>query len=466
MSLKLHNSLTRQLETFEPADGKTVRMYSCGPTVYNYVHIGNLRTFTFQDILRRYLRLCGWELLHVMNVTDVDDKIIKSAGEKGLSLTDYTKKYAEAFFEDADLLRLERPEKIAYATEHIDRMIGLVERIAERGHTYRSGGSTYFKISSWKEYGKLSRLDVQGIRAGARVDQDEYEKDDARDFALWKACREDEPHWESPFGRGRPGWHLECSSMAMEYLGETFDIHTGGVDLQFPHHENEIAQSESATGKPFVRFWIHAEHLLVDGRKMSKSLGNFYTLRDLLEQGFSTEAIRYLLFSTPHRKQLNFTLDGLKGAATAIERLRSFKRRIAAGVFAAVASPRMSERADSAREQFFAALDDDLNTAQALGAVFEYIRESNSAIDKGTFGQGNITEADSLLALFDSIFDVLEPPRDNRLSSDVIEARIADRARARSVRDFTQADQIRNELTAQGVVLEDLRDGTKWRYAD
>ena len=466
MPLKLYNSLTRRHETFEPADGETVKMYSCGPTVYHYAHIGNLRTFTFQDILRRYLRRCGWKLLHVMNITDVDDKIIKNAGEKGLSLTDYTRKYEKAFFEDAAGLRLEKPEKIARATEHIDAMLRLVERIAEKGHTYRSGGSTYFKIASWNDYGKLSRLDAKGIRAGARVDQDEYEKDDARDFALWKACREDEPHWPGPFGAGRPGWHLECSAMAMQYLGETFDIHTGGVDLQFPHHENEIAQSEAATGKQFVRFWIHAEHLLVEGRKMSKSLGNFYTLRDLLEQGFSAEAVRYLLFSTPHRKQLNFTLDGLKGAAAAIDRLRSFKRRIAGGGFAAAASPRMSGQADGAREQFFAALDDDLNTAQALGAVFEYIREANSAIDGGTFGQENAAEAGRLLELFDSIFDVLEPPREGRLPAEAVEARIADRARARAARDFARADRIRNELAAQGVILEDSRDGTAWRYAD
>lgn len=466
MPLKLYNSLTRRLETFEPADGETVKMYSCGPTVYHYAHIGNLRTFTFQDILRRYLRRCGWKLQHVMNITDVDDKIIRNAGEKGLSLADYTRQYEKAFFEDAAALRLERPETIARATEHIDAMLRLVERIAAGGHTYRSGGSTYFKIASRSDYGKLSRLDAQGIKAGARVDQDEYEKDDARDFALWKACGENEPHWQGPFGPGRPGWHLECSAMAMEYLGETFDIHTGGVDLQFPHHENEIAQSEAATGKQFVRFWLHAEHLLVEGRKMSKSLGNFHTLRDLLAQGFSAEAVRYLLFSTPHRKQLNFTTAGLHGAAASIERLRSFKRRIDGGGFPAADSPEMSGRAAGAREQFFAALDDDLNTAQALGAVFEYIRESNSAIDGGTFGRKNAAEAGAVLALFDSIFDVLEPRRDGRASAEAVEARIAERARARAARDFALADRIRGELAAEGVILEDSRSGTAWRYAD
>ncbi len=294
MAFQLYNTLTRRLEEFHPADGDTVRMYSCGPTVYNYVHIGNLRTFAFQDILRRYLRHRGFKLRHVMNITDVDDKIIKSAGEAGKTIYEYTAQYRKAFEEDCAKLRLETPEKITPATEYIPQMVKLIERIAEHGHTYASDGTTYFRIASFPDYGKLSRIDAKGIKAGARVDQDEYEKDDARDFALWKAARPGEPAWDSPFGPGRPGWHIECSAMGMAELGETFDIHTGGVDLAFPHHENEIAQSESATGKPFVRFWVHSEHLLVEGQKMSKSLGNFYTLRDLLDRGYSAEAIRYL----------------------------------------------------------------------------------------------------------------------------------------------------------------------------
>ena len=333
MAFKLYNSLSRRVETFEPADGETVRMYSCGPTVYNYVHIGNLRTFTFQDILRRHLRTCGWNLLHVMNITDVEDKIIQGAARAGVPIADYTREYVEAFFKDCRLLRLERPEKIPAATDHIAEMIRLIQGIEAAGLTYANDGSTYFRIANWKEYGKLSRLDVTGIQPGARVDQDEYGKDDARDFVLWKAAREGEPCWQSPYGPGRPGWHLECSAMAIAYLGETLDIHTGGVDLQFPHHENEIAQSESATGKPFVRFWVHAEHLLVDGQKMAKSAGNFFTLRDLIEKGHPPEAVRYLLVSTPHRRQLNFTLEGLRGAATAIERLRNFERRVKDGGF-------------------------------------------------------------------------------------------------------------------------------------
>jgi len=466
MSLKLYNTLSRQLEDFRPADGKTVRMYSCGPTVYNYVHIGNLRAFTFQDVLRRWLRHCGWELRHVMNVTDVDDKIIANAGAAGKSIGEYTAVYRRAFEEDCAKLRLEQPELITPATDHIYEMIDLIGRIADKGLTYESEGSTYFRIAGFEGYGKLSRLDVSGIKAGARVDQDEYEKDDARDFALWKASKPEEPAWDSPFGRGRPGWHIECSAMAMKHLGETLDIHTGGVDLTFPHHENEIAQSEAATGKPFVRYWIHAEHLLVDGQKMSKSTGNFYTLRDLFEQGWQPEAIRYLLCSTPHRKQLNFTFDGLKGAQTAIERLRNFKRRIENGSFPAGSNPEVEALAEKAQSAFEAGMNDDLNTAQALGATFELVRDVNSKIDAGKMHAGNMSSVLRAIELFDSIFDVLRPSESARTASAVIEQRIADRIEARKNRDWALADQIRDELLAHGVVLQDGPDGTRWHYAD
>ncbi len=482
MPLHLFNTLTGKLEPFTPLDGKTVRMYSCGPTVYSYVHIGNLRTFTFQDILRRYLRHCGRELFHVMNITDVDDKIIAAAGEAGQSLEEYTAEYIRAFEQDTAALRLERPTRITPATEHIDDMIELIRRLSENGRTYESDGSTYYRISSFEEYGKLSKLDVKGIKAGARVDQDEYEKDNVRDFALWKAAKPDEPHWESPFGPGRPGWHIECSAMAMKYLGESFDIHTGGVDLVFPHHENEIAQAEGATGKPFVRFWVHGEHLLVEGQKMSKSLGNFYTLRDLIERGYAPAAIRYLLASVPHRKQLNFTFDGLSAAATAIERLRNFQRRLD-GQFPDGENPKIVELAADARRQFKAGMDDDLNTAQALAAVFEFIREVNSVIDAGEFRAGNVADAKAVLKLFDSIFDVLRSDRElgisvsgkmrmadsseasSRVSPERIEDLIAERAAAREARDFARADEIRDQLKAGGVVLEDTSQGTRWKYA-
>ena len=465
MAFKLYNSLSRRVEAFEPEDGNTVRMYSCGPTVYNYVHIGNLRTFAFQDILRRHLRQCGWKLRHVMNVTDVEDKIIAGAARAGVGIREFTAPYVAAFFEDCRALRLERPETVPAATDHIPEMVSLVERITRNGHTYRNEGSTYFRIAEWEEYGKLSRLDVKGIRAGARVDADEYGKEDARDFVLWKAARDGEPSWQSPFGRGRPGWHLECSAMAMAYLGETFDIHTGGVDLQFPHHENEIAQSESATGKPFVRCWVHAEHLLVDGQKMAKSLGNFYTLRDLRDRGYSPDAIRYLLVSTPHRKQLNFTFDGLRGAAAAIERLRNFDRRLSA-TFPAGRDAALTARCAEAIEQFVAALDDDLNTAGALGAVFEYVRAAHAAMDQGQFADGNEAEARGLLERFDSIFDVMRPAEAERVPPDEIEGLIRERAAARKERKYARADAIRAGLAERGVALRDSPAGTEWHYAE
>ena len=465
MAFRLYNSLSREVEPFEPADGRSVRIYSCGPTVYNFVHIGNLRTFAFQDILRRHLRQCGWQLRQVMNITDVEDKIIAAAAAAGVPIGEYTKPYVEAFFEDCRSLRLEKPEIVPAATDHIQPMIELVQRIKQAGHAYESGGSTYFRISSWDGYGKLSRLDAGGILAGARVDADEYDKDDARDFVLWKASRDGEPSWESPFGRGRPGWHLECSAMAMAYLGETFDLHTGGVDLQFPHHENEIAQSESATGKPLARFWVHAEHLLVDGKKMAKSLGNFYTLRDLTQQGFSADSIRYLLVATPHRKQLNFTFDGLRGAASAIERLRNFERRLA-GVAAGTDDPGASAASAEARAQFREALDDDLNTAGALGAVFEYVRAANSAMDSGRFGPANVAEARDLLGCFDEIFDVLRVRGGQLVPAEEIARLIRERAAARKARDFARADSIRDELAARGVVLRDSAQGTEWHYSD
>jgi len=466
MALTLYNTLTREQEEFRPAEGDTVRMYSCGPTVYNYVHIGNLRTFMFQDILRRHLRRSGWKLKHVMNITDVDDKIIKAAGEAGQTIFEYTAKYREAFLEDCRTLRLERPEIITPATEYIPQMVDLIEKMAERGHTYKSDGSTYFRIGSFPQYGKLSRLDVKGIKAGARVDQDEYEKADARDFALWKASKPGEPCWESPFGEGRPGWHIECSAMAMANLGEAIDIHTGGVDLAFPHHENEIAQSEAATGKPFVRFWVHCEHLLVNGQKMSKSAGNFYTLRDLLEKGYKPEAIRFLLASTPHRKQLNFTFDGLDGAASAIERLRNFQRRLEAGGFAEGSNSEIATAAEAANRKFDAGLDDDLNTALAMAATFDFVREANTQIDAGGFLAGNVADARRVLDQFDSIFDVLESAASGELAPEEIEKRIAQRVEARKARDFALADKIRDDLAAHGVILEDSREGTRWHYAD
>src|SRR5580692_9708747 len=362
MALRFYNTLTQQTEPFAPLHGNVVRMYTCGPTVYNHVHIGNLRTFTFQDILRRVLRARGYELDHVMNITDVEDKIIRDAAAAHQSIYEFTAIYTKGFLEDCATLRLQRPERLVKATDHIDDMAQAVQKLEQKGFTYISDGSVYFRIASFPSYGKLSHIDFSGIRAGARVDVDEYDKDDARDFVLWKAQKDGEPAWDTPIGKGRPGWHIECSAMAMKYLGETLDIHTGGVDLTFPHHENEIAQSEAITGKPFARFWLHAEHLSVDAQKMSKSLGNFHTLRDLLQEGYTPEAIRYLLASVPYRKKLNFTFDGLKAAATSIDRLRNYKLRLETAKFPDGVDSHAEIRTHEAHKAFEEALDDDLNS--------------------------------------------------------------------------------------------------------
>jgi cysteinyl-tRNA synthetase len=464
MPVCLYNSLSQQLEEFRPSEGNTVRMYTCGPTVYNYVHIGNLRTFTFQDVLRRWLRYRGFALNHVMNITDVDDKIIAGAAREGKTLKEYTEVYTKAFFEDTAALRLEVPERVVKATEHVGDMAAAIETLTAKGHTYVSDGSTYFRIASFPEYGKLSHHDFSGIRAGARVDVDEYEKDNARDFVLWKAKKGDEPYWTEPIGDGRPGWHIECSVMAMKYLGETLDIHAGGVDLTFPHHENEIAQSESITGKPFARFWLHSEHLLVEWQKMSKSLGNFYTLRDLEEKGYKPEVVRYLLASVPYRKKLNFTFDGLEAAHTAIQRLRNFEMRLRTAKFEPGTNERISELTKRALTRFEESLDDDLNTAEALGAVFEWVRDMNTAMDEGSFRDGDVAAGLAFLQVFDSIFDVLKPTEEKlALSEAEIDQKIADRNAARKAKDFKKADEIRAWLLEKGIVIEDTRDGVRWK---
>jgi cysteinyl-tRNA synthetase len=475
MALRFYNTLTQELEEFHPLEDDTVRMYTCGPTVYNYVHIGNFRTFTFQDILRRWLRYRGYTLDHVMNVTDVDDKIITNAAKQGKSIEDYTSVYTKAFFEDAAALRLQQPEHVAPATKHIPEMVKAVEELAAKGYTYTNDGSTYYRIANFPGYGKLSHNDFSGIRSGARVDLDEYDKADARDFVLWKGRKNHEPYWESPFGEGRPGWHIECSAMAMSYLGQTLDIHAGGIDLIFPHHENEIAQSEAITGKPFARFWLHSEHLHIESQKMSKSLGNFYTLRDLLEMGYQPEAIRYLLASVPYRKKLNFTFEGLKAASKTIERLRDFELRVTSSRLAPGKSEEISERSADAVRGFEAALDDDLNTAEGLAAIFEYVRAMNTALDEGQFLEENRWDAARVLEVFDSIFDVLKPtdpamlpagqPADAPpgMSDAEVEALIEERNRAKKSKNFARADEIRGMLLERGIVLEDTKEGFRWK---
>src|SRR6201987_3962189 len=391
--IRLHNTLSNQTEPFVPQKSGEIRMYTCGPTVYDFAHIGNFRTFIFQDILRRFLRLRGFTLTHVMNLTDVDDRIIANAAAAKVGIREYTEKYVQAFFADCRALSVESPEHWIRATDNIDSMVALIQKLQQKTYTYDSEGSIYYRIAKFKDYGKLSKVDLSGIQAGARVDNDRYEKESARDFALWKAPKPGEHFWETTIGRGRPGWHIECSAMAMKYLGETIDIHTGGIDLAFPHHENEIAQSEAATGNPFVRYWMHAEHLLVEGEKMSKSAGNFYTLRDLFAKGHKPSSLRYALCSVPYRRQLNFTFDGLQQAVSAVERLRNFADRLSQGKFAAGQQPGMSERIAKAAADFDAGLSDDLNTAMALAAVFDFVRDANIAMDKGEFRQGDADAA-------------------------------------------------------------------------
>jgi|ERR1700674_2214280 len=474
--IQLHNTLSGKTEPFVPQKPGEVRMYTCGPTVYDYAHIGNYRTFVFQDILRRFLKSRGFRLDHVMNLTDVDDRIIANAAAAGVSIRDYTDKYVQAFFDDCKALSIEAPEHWIRATDHIEDMVKLIERLRQKTFTYGSEGSIYYRIAKFPAYGKLSKIDLSGIQAGARVDVDRYEKESARDFALWKAPKPGEHFWETDIGRGRPGWHIECSAMAMKYLGETLDIHTGGIDLAFPHHENEIAQSEAATGKPFVRYWLHAEHLLVEGEKMSKSLGNFFTLRDLFEKGYKPSTLRFLLASVPYRKQLNFTFDGLQQAANSVERLRNFAARLKQEKFPAGKRKEMGARVQVAANEFDAGLSDDLNTARALAAVFDLVRESNIAMDKGEFRQSDVALVQKLLATFDQVFAVIEGNDSQKLqvlgyggdsgapSDAEIEKLLADREAARKRRDFAASDRIRKELAERGILIEDTRDGSvRWK---
>jgi cysteinyl-tRNA synthetase len=473
--IRLYNTLSGQTEPFVPQRPGEVGMYTCGPTVYDYAHIGNYRTFVFQDILRRFLKLRGFKLNHVMNLTDVDDRIITRAAEAGVGIRDYTQKFVQAFFDDCKTLSIEAPEHWIRATDHIDDMVALIQKLQQKTYTYPGEGSIYYRIAKFPDYGKLSKIDVTGIQAGARVDNDRYEKESARDFALWKAPKPGEHFWETPIGPGRPGWHIECSAMAMKYLGDTLDIHTGGIDLSFPHHENEIAQSEAATGKPFARYWLHAEHLLVEGEKMSKSLGNFFTLRDLFAKGYKPSALRFALTSVPYRRQLNFTFEGLQQAASAIDRLRNFSDRLRTGKFPEGNQPGMADRIKKAADDFDAGLSDDLNTAMALAAVYDFVREANIAMDKGEFRQGDVASAQEFFATLDKVFAVVADNDAEKLqalgyadagaiSDTEIEKLIAERQDARKRRDFATSDRVRKELADRGIILEDSKDGSvRWK---
>jgi cysteinyl-tRNA synthetase len=475
--IRFHNTLTNRLEPLQPLHKDEVRIYTCGPTVYDYAHIGNFRTFVFQDILRRFLHSRGLTVLQVMNLTDVDDRIIQNAAAAGMSIRDYTEKYIQAFLDDMKALHLEMPEEVVRATDHIEDMVDLILRLREKGITYTSEGSIYYRISQFPSYGKLSKIDLAGMKSGARVDNDRYEKDDARDFALWKAPKAGEHFWETRIGAGRPGWHIECSAMAMKYLGETLDIHTGGIDLAFPHHENEIAESEAATGRPFAKLWLHAEHLIIDGEKMSKSLGNFFTLRDLFAKGQKPSTIRYLLLSVPYRRQLNFTADSVKQAENSVERLRNFLARLKNERFSAGSNPKMEERAKQALADFDAGLADDLNTAVALASIFDLVRDVNTAMDRGEFLQQDAAPMVAAMEKFDVILAVLADddeeklrqlgfsPELPRLTAEQIEALIEERKAAKKRRDFKRSDEIRRQLTNSGIIVEDTRDGSvRWKY--
>jgi cysteinyl-tRNA synthetase len=492
MSLRLFNTLSGKIEEFRPLVDNEVRMYACGPTVYDYGHIGNFRTFVAVDLLRRYFRQSGYKVRHVMNITDVDDKIIRNAAQAGVSVQEYTAKYQKAFLEDAAALNIEQP-KIVRATENIPQMAEFIAKLVQKGFAYKTeDGSYYFRIAKFPAYGKLSKKDFAGMEDGARVDVDEYEKDNARDFALWKAPKPGEASWESSIGPGRPGWHIECSVMSMQDLGESFDLHAGGEDLIFPHHENEIAQSESATGKPFAHFWFHARFLLVEGEKMSKSLGNFYTLRDLVLKGHKPSSIRYLLASVPYRNQLNFTFQGLQQAAASVERLRNFRQRLTEGKFTEGSNPAMQSLASDSSNRMREALDDDLNTAQAQAAIFDMVRAANAAMDSGELKKADAPALLAVLTQFDEIFSVLNDDdtakmqsifewakaegREKDISPELLEIvsaagrsdeqinqKVAAMEAARKSKNFAVSDTIRAELTAAGILIEQTKDGVRWR---
>jgi len=463
--LKFFNTLSRQVEEFNPLEEGKVRMYICGPTVWNFAHIGNFRTFIFGDVLRRYLKFKGYQVTHVFNLTDIDDRIINEAAKRNINIDEFTAPYIKAFWEDFDALGMERPEVTPRATHHIPEMIDIIAKLLENGHAYESDGSIYYRISAFPDYGKLSRISFSGNITGAseRIDTDKYDKEDARDFALWKPVAEgEEPGWDAEFGRGRPGWHIECSAMSMKYLGETFDLHAGGMDLQFPHHENEIAQSEGATGKLFSRYWIHSEFLKIDDVTMSKSKGNFFTFRDLRDQGYSPLAIRYLLLSVPTRKQLNFTFEGLQGAESTVERLRNFRALVSDSKTAEGSNQEVAALVTKSLSDFEASMDDDFNTAAALASIHDLVREINIVMT----GEGLLSkDRDAVLdaiAKFDSVLGIFGSADRGSLDAQ-IEALVEEREEARRQRNFARSDEIRDELAAQGIVLEDTKDGVRWK---
>ncbi len=457
--MRFFNTLSRRLEPFTPLEAGKAGLYTCGPTVYNFAHVGNFRAYMFEDLLRRVLKHAGFKVFQVMNLTDVDDKTIRGALQAGVPLNTFTRTFKDAFFQDLSVLGIEAAECYPAATEHVPEMIAIIETLMRKGFAYRSeDGSVYFSIARFPDYGKLAHLDKSGLKAGARVSQDEYEKENLADFALWKAWDEKDGDvaWDSPWGRGRPGWHIECSAMSMKYLGETFDIHTGGVDNAFPHHEDEMAQSEAATGKPFVRYWLHCAHLMVEGKKMSKSLGNFYTLRDILAKGYTGREIRYVLLSAHYRQALNFCFDALDGARSSLARVDEFRDRLerAAGPAGAENLP---EFAAQARKTFFDALEDDLSVAPAFSALFDLVLQGNKAADEGRLTAGQARGILALMDEFDAVLGFLHKPAD--LVDDRVTLLAGQRQAARQAKNWAEADRIRDELASLGWTVKDTPQG-------
>ncbi len=464
-SLHLFNTLTRQKEKFEPIQKGKVGLYTCGPTVYSYAHIGNFRAFLFEDLLKRWLKKSGFKVTHVMNITDVDDKTIKGSRREGVPLQQYTAHYTDAFFEDVKALNIEPADYYPRATEHIPEMIDLIKTLLKTGFAYRGEDeSVYFAITKFPNYGKLSHINLRELKIGLRVRQDEYAKEEAQDFALWKAWtfEDGDVCWETEIGKGRPGWHIECSAMSMKYLGETFDIHCGGVDNIFPHHENEIAQSEAATGKPFVDYWLHNEHLLVEGKRMAKRFGNYYTLRDLLQKGFDPTAIRFLLLSTHYRQQFNFTFEGLEAAKGAVHRLQNLMHRLndAKGLGADGQAAKFIEKAET---EFETAMNDDLNIGVALARLYDFVHEINALLDSNTISKQEANNVIALMTGFDRVLGVIGAGKVEEALTKEAEALIAEREQARKSKDWKRADELRLRLKAMGILMEDTKAGVRWR---
>ncbi|HJW21411.1 MAG TPA: cysteine--tRNA ligase [Candidatus Limnocylindrales bacterium] len=462
MTVSLQDTLTGARQTLVPLEAGHVRIYSCGPTVYGPTHVGNFRSFLFADVLVRHLRARGLRVTWVMNITDVDDKIIRGANAEGVSIAELSDRWLARFQADAAALRMTDPDFLPPATEHVPDMVRLIERLLATGHAYRTeDGSIFFRISSWPAYGRLARLDPAELRVGERVEADEYDKDDVRDFALWKGPKPGEPSWDTAIGAGRPGWHVECSAMSMRYLGPSFDIHTGGVDLVFPHHEDEIAQSEAATGQPFVRIWLHCAHLRLDGAKMAKSTGNITRVVDLLEAGVSPRALRLALISVHYRQALDFSDASLEAAGAAIARLDAALGALAAYREEASDDPSLPELLDGARARFGAALDDDLNVSAALAATFDLVREANRRIAERSLSTADAARIAGLLRDLDAVLAIL--PEERPALPPVVEELLAARAAARQRRDWIESDRLRDELARRGIAVEDTRDGQRWR---